>query len=78
MKSTIFVSMAAEGMPKNSDEGSSFAITVPTIFLIARIPMAPALPVPVSTTAMALSKTRGDRLKEQVGGGSDEMHQFRV
>jgi choline dehydrogenase len=35
---------------------SSWASTVPPIFLIACTPMAPSLPVPVSTTAMARSR----------------------
>ena len=47
--------MRRAGMPKKSDVASSCAITVPPIFLIALTPIAPSLPVPVSTTAMARS-----------------------
>src|SRR5207245_5014889 len=53
MKSTFPVWMAAPGMPKNSEVASSWAITVPPIFLMACTPIWPSLPVPVSTTAMA-------------------------
>ena len=49
------VCCAASGMPKNSEVFSSCTITVPPIFLIAFTPMAPSLPVPESTTAMARS-----------------------
>src|SRR6266508_565520 len=54
-KSTAPVCIAAPGMPKNSELFSSCTITVPPIFLIARTPMEPSLPVPVRTTAMARS-----------------------
>ena len=47
--------MAAPGIPKNSEVASSWAITVPPIFLIAWTPIAPSLPVPVRTTAIARS-----------------------
>ncbi len=49
------VLIAAEGIPKNWEVFSSWAITVPPIFLIAVTPIAPSLPVPVSTTAIARS-----------------------
>ena len=43
------------GHTKNSAVASSCAITVPPIFLMACTPIAPSLPVPVSTTAIARS-----------------------
>src|SRR5438552_763090 len=55
MKSAFPDLMAAAGMPENSAERSSWAITVPPIFLIAPMPIDPSLPVPVRTTAMARS-----------------------
>src|SRR5713101_7325941 len=56
IKSTLPLWMAALGIPKNSADSSSWAMTVPPIFLMACTPMAPSLPVPVSTTAMARSR----------------------
>src|SRR5262245_16164455 len=55
-KSTQPVWIAAPGIPKNSEVASSCAITEPPIFLIARIPIDPSLPVPVRTTASARSR----------------------
>src|SRR5690349_12342215 len=49
-KSTFPVSMAAPGIPKNSDVFWSCARTVPPIFLTAVEPIAPSVPVPVRTT----------------------------
>src|ERR1700686_614249 len=54
MKSALPDLIAAPGMPLNSAEAWSWATTVPPIFLIAPIPIDPSLPVPVSTTAIAL------------------------
>src|SRR6185503_10907086 len=54
-KSTRPVCCAASGMPKNSAVFWSCTITVPPIFLIAFTPIAPSLPEPESTTAMARS-----------------------
>src|SRR6266576_389932 len=45
--------IAAAGIPKNSAESWSWAITVPPIFLMAPTPRDPSLPVPVRTTAIA-------------------------
>ena len=47
--------MAAPGIPKNSEDGSSWASTVPPTFLMAFTPMEPSLPEPLSTTAIARS-----------------------
>src|SRR4029077_16156978 len=52
-KSTAPVRMAADGIPKNSDEASSCAMTVPPRCLMAVTPIEPSWPVPVRTTAMA-------------------------
>src|SRR5437588_6040551 len=55
-KSTFPVSMAAEGIPKNSDVVWSWAITVPPSFWTAARPIAPSTPVPVRTTATTRSR----------------------
>src|SRR5439155_9900716 len=54
-KSTLPLSMAAPGMPKNSDVCWSWAMTVPPIFLMALTPIEPSPPLPESTTAIARS-----------------------
>src|SRR5262245_48204032 len=52
-KSTAPVAMAELGIPKKSLVASSWAMTVPPIFLMAWTPIVPSLPVPVRTTAIA-------------------------
>src|SRR5207253_1503403 len=54
-KSNAPVAIAADGMPKNSEEASSCAMTVPPRCLIAVTPIAPSWPEPVRTTAIARS-----------------------
>ena len=54
MKSTAPAAMTASGMPLNSARSGSSAMTVPPRDLTADAPIAPSLPVPVSTQAMAL------------------------
>src|SRR6266566_1727580 len=53
MKSAWPDLIAAAGIPKNSADSWSWAITVPPIFLMAPTPSDPSLPVPVKTTAIA-------------------------
>ena len=55
MKSAWPDLIAAAGIPKNSADSWSWAITVPPIFLMAPTPSDPSLPVPVRTTAIARS-----------------------
>src|SRR5262249_23299498 len=55
-KSTMPVCCAASGMPPNSELSWSCTITVPPIFLIAFTPIAPSVPEPESTTAIARSR----------------------
>src|SRR5262249_49558648 len=55
MKSTVPVRIVAAGIPENSAVFSSSTMTVPPIVLMARAPIDPSLPVPVSTTAIARS-----------------------
>src|SRR6516164_90466 len=54
MKSTAPAATTASGIPLNSASAGSSAMTVPPLDLTADAPIAPSLPVPVSTHAMAL------------------------
>jgi hypothetical protein len=53
MYSAAPAAMTASGIPLNSASSGSSAITVPPLDLTADAPIAPSLPVPVSTHAMA-------------------------
>jgi hypothetical protein len=53
MYSAAPAATTASGIPLNSASSGSSAITVPPLDLTADAPIAPSLPVPVSTHAIA-------------------------